>query len=209
MQGITKNLLFCRPSTRRRVAIWLVNNGTNEYQIRTEVDNDAAIFEVLGTVALNAAIIEGLLRLHIYDAGRYGMYGAPEKSKTNVEEMKLWEVINQFRKMYQKKPNLAAALKLHSSVRNRVFHAFFYDVGVDLHAFEGRDQIIALLSEIIPLQRREISSITKLQKILVASAGKKSIMKFLEKDDDWERTGVSESNLLKDLRKLQKIKVES
>ncbi len=160
---------------------------------------------IIGEVALRSHLIEDLLRLHLFEAGRFGFRGKSERSVKEVQSLRLEDVIAEFRIMYPEHSSLADAFDLHRKLRNKMFHAFCPDLGGDLKSIEGRDQIHALLFEIAELQRRHLAPLKMLHEDLLRTILKNSFVAMLEKTNDWNVKTVAKSDLFKLVEKLRRM----
>src|SRR5579863_9533882 len=97
--------------------------------------DDSKIMATLGEVALRAHLIEDLLRLHLFEAGRFNMGGVERRTVRQITELGLQEVIGEFSRMHG---GQQAALDLLRQIRNKLFHAFCTEVGDDLLTDGGR-----------------------------------------------------------------------
>jgi hypothetical protein len=168
---------------------------------------DEEIIAVFGQVALLAHIIEDLLRLHVFEARRYGVGNVSKRSVKQVQDLELGKVIREFKRIHPQLAAQAEAYDLLRKVRNKVFHAFCPDVGKDLLTFEGRDQIHALLLEIADLQSRHLKPLKKLHEDLLRNIVSQGHMlrsiRQVETTNDWNAKNITNSELLELVKQLK------
>ncbi len=175
------------------------------FGLRMKSDNDTAILTTLGEIALSAHVIEDLLRLHLFDAGRFQAKGVQERTVSEIQDCHLKDLVSEFKTIYPEHARLAEGLDLIRQIRNKVFHAFCSDCGRDLLSTEGRDQIHALLLAILPLQRRHLKLLQRLHEELIREVCKNSFLTVIEKTNDWNAKTVAQSDLHKLVTRLRKL----
>src|SRR6266566_5637904 len=146
---------------------------------------NAAVSAILGQVTLGSHVIEDLLRLHLFEAGRFRVRGVRESTVREMQQRTLEDVIAEFGRMYPEHPALREAFDLLRQIRNKVIHALLSDVGHDLLSVEGQDQVHALLSEIAALQMRYLRPLQRLHQDLIRKVCKDSFMDVMQKTNDW------------------------
>jgi hypothetical protein len=173
--------------------------------LQINLNTEEEFIAAFGQVAFLAHVIEDLLRLHVFEAGRFEVAGIVNRTVEQVQQLKFPCVIDDFRYLHPEQAALADALDSLQKVRNTMFHAFCPDVGGDLVTSEGQDQIHALLLKIALLQRRHLKSLQKLHEELLHTIyhGRTDDLLTNLFTDDWNVKTVAKSDLLKFVEKLE------
>lgn len=144
---------------------------------------DIEITTAYGEAMFYAHLVEDLLRLHVFECGFFHVNGCQPISKKRIKEMDFKDVIDTLGRIYPESDRLVADLHRIRRIRNHLTHAFVAEVGSDLLAEEGRDQVHAMLRRVVTHTRRNLKSLQNTHETLLREGMKKDFMRIMDRED--------------------------
>ena len=129
-----------------------------------------------GEAMFYAHLIEDLLALHLFECCRFKANDVEGLSRRKIKKMDAEERIESLLLVYKAQNEkdgsilrLTSALHGLRKIRNHLTHGFITQVGSDLAAEEGIDQILAMLEQVVRWEKVWLGTLQSAHETLLAS----------------------------------------
>lgn len=173
-------------------------------------DQDTLFRIAYGEAMFYAHLIEDLVAMHIFECGYFHVNGYSGLSRSEIRNLAHSHAIQELGKIYHNQTDgsiqrLITSLDLLNKIRNKLTHAFIPQVGTDFRTEEGRDQILALLQNIVRWEKTYFRCLQTAHRKVISGAITRSLDAALEREDPPFDARVARSNIQDHLNSIARI----
>ena len=148
-----------------------------------------------GEAMLYTHLIEDLLRLHLYECAFFRVNNYGPVSHKQIKEMDFEDMVNEVGKIYPDSARTVDDLHRVRKIRNHLTHAFVEQVGFDLRTESSRDQIHAMLNQVVLHARRHLKALQKTHEMVLREGIKNDFMKVLSREEPEFDASIAKSKI--------------